>query len=567
MRSDILKRIQELLQNEDLEAIRKDARNSIQSFRALTQDEIRSKREAWEKEEHEVDESFVYVPTEEDALFEQLATDFKSRENAYRAKIAEEQRANLVLKQSLIQELKNIIQEEENIGKAFNAFNVVREKWDTIGDVPGNNYKEVHDEYHRLRDEFFYNINIYKQLQENDLQVNHKKKLDLTEKAKELSKIEDLKEKEKAARDLQKQWFDVGPSPRETYEEMSDTFFSITRPVFDEVKSHYEEVKAGFEKNKEEKDAVIAELRGLMTQDIDSTHKAWQALTQQVLDLQSKWKKIGFAGKEHNEVLWKNFRELADVFFERKQIYYDKIKEEGKEAKAAKVLLIEKAESLKDSKDWKSTTQAMLQLQKDWKTAGSCPPSDEHKLWRKFHKAQDVFFKAKKAQFADRNKEEKDNLVKKKDILAQVEAFKIGKNRAADLNALKGFSDQWRAIGFVPRKNVEELVTKFSKAMDVHYDALSAERSERSVANYSDRVDRLSKSDGGRDLRREQSILRDKINRLNTRISQTEENMSRFTGKGAQSIVDQAEKTIKGYNREIDEIKAKLKMLREAADK
>ena len=118
-------------------------------------------------------------------------------------------------------------------------------------------------------------------------------------------------------------------------------------------------------------------------------------------------------------------------------------------------------------------------------------------------------------------------------------------------------------MGFVPRKNMDELVNKFSKAMDTHYDALSADRSERSVANYSDRVERLAQG-GEREIMREQSILRDKINRLNSKISSTEENMSRFTGKGAQSIVDQAEKTIKGYQREIEEIKAKLKLLRAA---
>ena len=125
-------------------------------------------------------------------------------------------------------------------------------------------------------------------------------------------------------------------------------------------------------------------------------------------------------------------------------------------------------------------------------------------------------------------------------------SFNLGKNRAADLNTLKGFSEEWRAIGFVPRKNMDDLVSSFSKAMDAHYDALSADRSERSVANYSDRVERLAKA-GSRNIKREQSILRDKINRLNSKISSTEENMARFTGKGAQSIVDQAEKTIKGY--------------------
>ena len=280
--------------------------------------------------------------------------------------------------------------------------------------------------------------------------------------------------------------------------------------------------------------------------------------------MQQRWKSIGFAGKEHNEVLWKEFRELADVFFDKKQVYYDKMKEEGMEAKKIKQALIEKAEGLKDSNDWKETTQAMLQLQKDWKNAGSCSPSDENKLWRKFHKAQDQFFNAKKFQFAERNKEEKANLELKREVLKKVEAFKLTKNRAYDLNNLQGFSEEWRAIGFVPRKNMVELVNKFSKAMDAHYDALSADRSERSVANYSDRIERLVKG-GVRDIKREQSILREKINRLNARISSTEENMSRFTGKGAQSIIVQAEKTIKGYQREIEEIKAKLKLLRKAA--
>ena len=155
----------------------------------------------------------------------------------------------------------------------------MREKWDAIGDVPGNNYKEVHDEYHRLRDEFFYNINIYKQLQENDLQVNLKKKQELTEQAKKLSEIADIKEREKTARELQKQWLDIGPSPRETYKELSNAFFDITRPVFDEVKAHYEKIREGFEEHKVKKEGIINELRELLTTDVESNHKAWKKMT------------------------------------------------------------------------------------------------------------------------------------------------------------------------------------------------------------------------------------------------------------------------------------------------
>jgi hypothetical protein len=572
MRSELLQRIHDLLGNEDLEAIRKDVRSAIQSFHALTQDEVRRQRDAWEKEEHEPDETFIYKPSEEEAVVEELSNSFKEREKAWKASIAEEQRANLVTKEGLLERLRSTIQEEENIGKAFSAFNEVRTEWEAIGDVPGNNYKDIHDEYHRLRDEFFYNINIYKQLQDHDLKKNHATKLELTEEAKNLAEVEDLKEREKMARELQKQWLDVGPSPRETYKEMADTFFGITRPVFDEVKAQYDKLRESFVEHKISKEALIEELRGLMTEDIEESHKVWKTLTIKVIDMQKRWKEIGFSGKEHNESLWHQFRELSDVFFEKKQVFYDKMKEEGKDAKKEKIVLCEKAEAIQDSNDWKDTTAVMLQLQKDWKTAGSCPPGDEHKLWRRFHKAQDVFFKAKKAQFADRNKEEKVNLGLKNALLEKVEAFKITDNRIADLTTLKEFSGDWRKIGFVPRKNFENLSDRFTKAMDKHYDALSAQRSERSVASYQNRVERLSKGGnsgrgGGNDIRREQVVLRDKINRLNTRVIQTEENMERFTGKGAQSIRDHAEKSIKSYKREIEEIKAKLKMLREAEEK
>ena len=563
MRSELLQRIQTLLQNEDLEAIRKDVRTDIESFRSLIQEDFRQQREAWAEQEHEEDEKFQFQPSPEELQFNELVDQFKEREKAWRQRIAEEQRANLEIKTSLIEELRNTIQEEENIGAAFARFNEVREKWEATGDVPGDRYKEVHDEYHRLRDEFFYNINIYKQLQEHDLQKNLKLKEDLIAQAQTLTTLDDLKERENLARSLQKQWFDVGPSPRETFQELADTFFGLTRETFDAVKEHYDGIRAQFVVHKGEKEALISALTELLSEDIDD-HKAWQRATGKVVDLQAKWKATGFAGKEHNEALWSQFREAADVFFERKQVFYDRIKASSKVAKEKKTKLIEQAEGIQNSTDWKATTEVMIRLQKEWKAAGPCAPGDEHRLWKKFRTAQDVFFKAKKAQFADRGKEEKANLELKMALLEKIEAFAISDNRNADLETLKGFSTEWREIGFIPRKSLDSVMERFRTAMDKHYDALSAARSERSVQTYGKRVEKLAAGDN-RDLRREQSILRDKISRLQQRITSTEENMERFTGKGAESIREQAQKTIKSYQREIDEIKAKLKMLREAA--
>ena len=564
MRSELLQRIQSLLENEDLEAIRKDVRTDIESFRSLIQEDFRTQREAWAEQDHDPDEKFQFQPSPEELQFNELVDQFKGREKEWRQRIAEEQRANLEVKTGLIDALRSIIQEEENIGAAFARFNEVREKWEATGDVPGDRYKEVHDEYHRLRDEFFYNINIYKQLQEHDLQKNLTLKEGLIEQAKTLAAIEDLKERESLARSLQKQWFDIGPSPRETFQELADTFFGLTRETFDAVKAYYDGIRAQFEVHKGEKEGLISNLQELLTQDIDG-HKGWQEATAKVVELQGKWKATGFAGKEHNEVLWSQFREAADVFFERKQVFYDRIKASSKVAKEKKLRIIEQAEGIQNSTDWKATTDAMIQLQKEWKAAGPCAPGDEHRLWKKFRTAQDVFFKAKKAQFADRGKEEKANLELKMALLEKIEAFAISDNRNADLEALKAFSTEWRDIGFIPRKNLDAVMTRFRTAMDKHYDALSAARSERSVESYGKRIEKLASGDN-KDLRREQNILRDKITRLQQRITSTEENMERFTGKGAESIREQAAKTIKNYRREIDEIKAKLKMLREASN-
>lgn len=561
MRSDILNRIQELLKQEDLEAIRKDVRSAIEEFRALTNDEIRRQREAWQAEDHEPDEQFEYHPDADELAFDAAVDVFREREREWRKQVAEEQRANLALKEAMLERLRQTIQEEENIGAAFTVFNEVREEWEKVGDVPGDKHKDIHDTYYRLRDEFFYNINIYKELKENDLKINEKKKEALMEQAKGIAALDGLQEREKLARSLQKQWMDVGPSPRETYQEMADAFFGMVRPVFEEVKAHYDQIRATFASNAEAKQALIDELRAFLAEEVEASHGGWKRATETVLGLQGRWKEVGFAGKEHNEEMWQSFRSLADVFFEKKQLFYDGLKAVSNENKTKKIALIERAEGLAESTEWRKTTDAMIAMQKEWKAVGPCAPGDEQKLWRRFRKAQDAFFKAKKAQFADKEAAEKANLNEKNALIDEIKAFVLTGDRKADLDTLKQFSTRWGEIGFVPRRSLEEVMDQFRAAMDEKYDALSAQRSERSIDAYKQRVDNLA-GDDERSIRREQSALREKMDRLRSRVAKTEENLDRFTGKGAEAIREQYEKSIRADKREMDEIREKLKLLR-----
>mgnify|MGYP002633578195 CR=1 FL=1 len=563
MRPEILTRIQALLQQEDLESIRQELRTAIDEFRTLTNEEVRKQRGLWAASEKDADGTFDYIPSEEEAAFEALVIAFKEREKLWRKEVAETQRANLEKKQAMLERLRQTIQEEENIGAAFTVFNQVREEWEKVGDVPGDQFKSVHDIYYRLRDEFFYNINIYKELKEHDLKVNQKKKTDLLALAKNLEVLELLSEREKQARLLQKQWLDVGPSPRESYQEMSDAFFGLIRPVFESVKAHYDEVRASFQVHADAKNGLIEKLREAVAEEVEASHEAWQAATAKVISLQNEWKAIGFAGKEHNEDLWGTFRELADVFFQKKQLFYGGQKSVSKDNKAQKVALLEKAEALSTSTDWKTAVPEMMSLQKAWKDVGPSAPSEEQRLWRRFRKVQDAFFKARKAEFADRDASEKANLAEKEGVLTEITSFQISGDRKADLDILRDFSSRWNGIGFVPRKSLDGLMEKYRTTMDAHYDSLSAQRSERALETYKQRVDNLVSSDRNQ-VHREQTILREKMDRLHSRVTKTEENLERFTGKGAEAIREQYEKSMSADKVEMDEIRTKLTLLRQA---
>ena len=564
MRSEILTRIQSLLEQEDLESIRVEVRQAIEQFRALTKEEVRTQREAWATSEKEVDAVFEYTSAPEEEGFEVAVAAFKEREKVWRKMIAEEQRLNLEKKLAMLERLRNTIQEEENIGAAFAVFNEVREEWNQVGDVPGDQYKEVHDQYYRLQDEFFYNITIYKELKDHDLKVNLKKKEDLIVKAKELVNIESLNERQNQARVMQKEWMDIGPSPRETYKELADQFFGIIRPIFDEAKAHYDQIRATFQTNADAKSALIERVREVVAEEVEESHEAWQAATSKILVLQKEWKGTGFAGKEQNETLWNQFRELVDVFFGKKQLFYDGQKAVTNEFKSQKTALIEKAEALSSSTNWREDAPKMMDLQKEWKAIGACAPREEQKLWRRFRKAQDHFFNARKTEMAGKIEEEKVNLKKKRSLIEEIKGYALTGKRKDDLDALKAFSVRWNEIGFIPRKSLDSIMENYRTAMDVHYDALSAQKSERAMETYKQRVENLVESDAN-SVRREQHILREKLTRIISRINKTEENLERFTGKGAESIRKQYEQSMEVDKQEVEDIKEKLKMLRTAS--
>lgn len=558
--TEINTKLDELLKTDDIASIKGEVRDLLANFKAEMAKIRQTAQEAWNEQEHEEGEEFEFTAPAETEQFDELMTSYRERVKEHGKKIAEEQAANLKAKKDVLNELKGLVSDEENIGKMFSVFNELKEKWDAIGNVPGDKYREIMDEYQQLREQFFYNVNIYKELQENDLKINQKKKEVLIEKAQQAVQVEDLKEMEILLRSYQKEWMDVGPSPRETYQEMGDTFFNTCREGFNKIQAHYDSLRAEQNENLEKKKALVEEVRRVVEMEI-TNHSTWTKKTEEIIAFQAKWKEIGFAPKKENEEVWQEFRGLCDLFFDKKKSFYEVRNAGQKLAKEKKLALIAKAEQLKESTDWKTATNALIQLQKEWKEVGAASQKDEQTLWGSFRAACDHFFNAKKQHFSGQDEEQKENLRMKQDLIEQIKAYELTGNQHEDLTALRQFGAAWKDIGFVPRKHMDSLWEGYKAALDEKYGGLKMKQSERSIEAYKTRVESLASSGDDRGVKREKQLLKDKIDRLKQRVLQYENNMGIFTGKGADAMRQEISKKIDDANREIDEIKEKLKML------
>jgi len=525
MKQELIEKLKALLETEDITSIKQEVREVRADYKAETAKERQLQLEKWNEEEHEDGEEFKYSGNEIDSAFGELLDAYSDRVKEHGKKIAEEQKENLTAKKMLMVRMKDLVQNEENIGKAFHDFNEILDTWKTTGDVPGDQYEKVNTEFTSLKEQFFYNINIYKALQENDLKVNLKKKEDLIARVKELEKETSIRNLELTARQLQREWGDVGPSPRETYQELGDTFFGELRKTFDRIQAHYDALKSEMAANLEQKKALVEEVRQVVEMELKQ-HPTWVKKTEDIKALQEKWKTIGFAQKKENEEVWQEFRGLCDLFFDKKKAFYENRNVALKENLVKKEALIDKAKELQESTDWKNTTAAYIKLQEDWKTAGSTFQKDEQKLWQKFRAACDTYFNAK-------------------------------------IKQLKEFSAKWNAIGFVPRKNIDEINGGYKAALDEKYKTLNVARQDASIANYGNRAEKLkSAPDAENQIRREKRILKEKIDRLQQRVNQYENNMGFFGhSKGAEALKKDVEKKVEATSREIREIKKKLRLL------
>lgn len=501
---------------------------------------------------------------EEDKRFKQLLDSFNQRVNDIRRRKAKEEADNMAAKKAIMEELKALIANEENIGNAFNRFNELHEQWRAIGPVPAQYYRDLQTDYSHLRDEFYYHIRIYKELRDHDLRKNTALKQALVSDMQSLAQKDNIRELESMVREYQEKWQHIGPVVREEWEVLRDGFWNATRVVYDKVHEHYRARRAEHEVNLAAKQGLIDKVTALMERTAAAGAKEWKQLTDEVLELQNAWKQIGFATKKDNERIWKEFRNACNGFFDAKKAYFDSLKDQFRAAREKKQALLEEAVSLKDSKEWKRTADRLKALQQQWKEAGSAGPRDENKLWNKFREACDAFFQNRKATFAKQDEEQATNVQEKEALLAEIEGFQLSGDRGKDLDKLKEFSVRWMNSGRVSPRMFDSLNERYRNALDKHYGQLKMEGDERRRMQFQDHVESLKSAPDGRDrMERESRFVKRKIEELQAEMRQMEQNMGMFNFKSAsgEAMRKEMEKKIERLAREVERLQGQHREL------
>ena len=492
---------------------------------------------------------------------------FKALYNKYRAERAafnKEQDAkkeeNLEKKLAIIEELKALIEESGDMKDAFPKFRDIQNRWRETGPVPQNRFRDVNDTYQVNVEKFYDLVQINRDLRDLDFKKNLEAKTKFCEQAEELAQSENSVESFKELQKLHEQWKEFGPVAKEYRDAIWERFRAATAVINKKYQAHFEGLKEQQQDNLKQKTALCEKVEEIAAREITSSSQ-WNALSKEIEDIQAEWRKIGFATRKDNQKIYDRFRAACDSFFARKRDYYSVFKENMSGNLEKKMAIIEEAESLKDSKDWKATGDRLIELQKQWKEIGAVPRKKSEQLWKRFRAACDAFFNER-----DKNEERpkndfRANLNAKRALIDEIKAFEVPADEQEARSAASAFAEKWNAIGFVPFKEKEAVQAAYKEAMQAKFPGFGS-RGER------------QRREGGRGEQRSRGPLTEKeklMQEYNAQQQeiQTYENNIGFFGqsKGAESLKAQMQARIDAAKENLRSLMEKIRALENKENK
>ncbi|MCI1640499.1 MAG: DUF349 domain-containing protein [Bacteroidales bacterium] len=489
--------------------------------------------------------------------FDAIENGFKAFYNAYKKerveynkRLEKDREENLVRKQAVIEDLKSLVDKQEDVNATFPAFREIQSRWREIGPVPVQNYRDINDTYQFYVEKFYDMVKINHDLRDLDFKKNLEAKEGFCETAEKLTENDNVVAAFRELQKLHEQWKEFGPVAKEYRDSIWERFKAATAIINKKYQAYFEAQKAKQGENLEAKTKLCEQTETLAGKDITSSNE-WNSVTKEIEEIQKQWRTIGYATKKENQKIYDRFRAACDKFFARKREFYSSYKEVMNDNMAKKMALIETAESLKTSTEWRKTTDQFISLQKQWKELGAVPRKKSEVLWKRFRAACDEFFNERDRQ----NKPENDyyaNLKAKRQIIEDIDSY-VPVNGSDDIKSMNDFSSRWKAIGFVPFKEKDAIVERYKNAMKT---------------KFPDFVYSSGRSGMAKQPRSEKDYLVQRFNKLQQEIDTYENNIGFFDkSKKSEPLINQMLERIDAAKKELNDLKEQIRKAEESSSK
>jgi hypothetical protein len=570
-KEELLDVFKKLIETQPIEVLRREAEAIKSAFYKFVKQEQRKKS----PEEETAEEPQPKVETEEqpqeievvaDPLEEQfkaLYNEYKRRRAEYNQQLETQKEQNLVVKQGIIDELKALLEKQEDINHTFPAFRELQQRWRDTGPVPLSHTTDLWNTYQHYVELFYDYVKINNELRDLDFKKNLESKTLLCEKAEKLILETNIITAFNKLQKYHEEWRELGPVAREYREQMWERFKAATSAINKKHQEYFESQKEEQRKNLEFKQQLCEKAEEITRLEAKD-NKAWNEHSKAMEELQKMWRTIGFATKKENTRIFERFRAACDKFYMAKRDFYKQFKTDLQENLQKKTALCEQVESLVSSTDWKKTTDKLISLQKQWKEIGAVPRKQTDAIWKRFRAACDTFFNQKNEHFSTIDSEHTENLRQKQAIIAEIEAFTSSGNPEKDLSALQELQRRWTGIGFVPFKEKEHIQNSYRTAIDKQYKNLKITDGEKKLMRFRSRINDIKGAGdkAKRVIRSEREKLVYKLRQLESDIALWENNIGFFAkSKNAEAMIAEVHNKIEKAKEEMHILEEKIKLI------
>jgi hypothetical protein len=528
-------------------------------------DELRDKERAEALQKFITDggtaEDFEYKGDEFDNIFDANLKLIRDRKTQYYKQLEERKVENLAKKQELLEKLR-VLSDSQDTSDQFEKFKELQKQWKAIGPVSGPQAKTLWANYHALLDRFYDNQSIYFELKELDRKKNLEAKLELCVRAEKLADVEIIKDAIRELNELHHEFKHLGPVPKDDKESVWQRFKAASDAVYAKRDNYLQNLQQELQVNLGNKATLSEAVQEFVNFQSDRI-KEWNQKTKEILDIQKQWEVIGglprAKAKEVNKKFWSAFK----TFFNNKNAFFKKLDEERENNLQLKNELVAKALELKESNDWDRTSNELKNLQAKWKEIGPVPEKFREKVFKEFKDACDFFFEQKRTQHGKMEDEQAQNLKLKEDICTDLEAHAAA--RTASHEILRELQEKFSSIGFVPRKDINAIRTRYHEAVERFINSIPgiSENEKGKISLENQLSDLRNDPMADRKIYQKEQVIRKKISKIEGDIGLWQNNLEFFSrSKNADKVKEEFNEKIQSATEQLKQLKDQLKLLK-----